>query len=72
LSARQSAWIGSGRITFHEQCRLVLSRELSDYLPNEAVEWEFKRFEGRPMLLAEKFRPEAGFLEHHRGRVFRE
>lgn len=61
----------AGLITFDEQCRLVLSRELCNYLPDEAVRRDFKAFEGRPIVLADKFRPEKAFLEHHRGRVFR-
>jgi predicted restriction endonuclease len=71
LSRTHDAAFDAGLITFDEQCRLVLSRELSDYLPNDAVEREFKAFEGRAMLLADKFRPEEAFLAHHRGRVFR-
>ena len=53
LAQTHDAAFDAGLITFDEQCRLVLSRELRDYLPDRAFEREFKAFEGKPMLLAE-------------------
>jgi predicted restriction endonuclease len=71
LARTHDAAFDSGLITFDEELRLVVSRELKDYLPADAVRRDFASFEGRPMLVAEKLRPEAAFMEHHRQRVFR-
>ena len=71
LARTQDAAFDAGLITFDQDCRLVLSRELRDYLPNDAVEREFKSYEGRSVRVADKFRPDEAFLEHHRTQVFR-
>jgi hypothetical protein len=60
----------AGLITFDDQRRLVLSKRLRDYLPDEAVERHFVAYEGQPLRLPEKFQPDDSFLAAHRQTVF--
>ena len=58
-------------ITFDAEMRLVLSPALKRYLPNPAIESEFLRREGQRLTPPDRFSPDAGFLAHHRDRMFR-
>ena len=60
-----------GLITFDEQMRLVLSPALRSYLPNEALESEFVRREGRTLALPDRFEPAPQFIAYHRSVIFR-
>ena len=50
---------------------MVVSRELREYLPNEALEAEFVAYEGKKIRMPEKFLPEPAFLKAHRRVVFK-
>lgn len=60
-----------GLITLDESYRVVLSKELRDYLPNEALAVEFVAYEARPIRMPEKFPPDPGYLAVHRQTVFK-
>lgn len=60
-----------GLITLDEAYRVVVSRELREYLPNEALEAEFVAYEGKKIRMPEKFLPEPAFLKAHRRVVFK-
>jgi putative restriction endonuclease len=70
LARTHDAAFDAGLITLDEDWRLVLSKRLRDYLPNEAVERNFTAYEGRAIQLPEKFRPEGEFVARHRETVF--
>jgi len=60
-----------GLITLDEAYRVVISRDLRNYLPNEALEVGFVAYECRAIRLPEKFLPEPAYLEEHRRSVFK-
>lgn len=70
LSRLHDAAFDQGLITFDESRRLVLSKRLRDYLPNEAIRVNFSTYEGSALRLPEKFFPEERFLAHHREHTF--
>lgn len=70
LAQTQDAAFDRGLITFDEDFRLVVGSRLKEYLPSEALERNFLAYEGKPMQMPEKFRPEAKFMRQHREEVF--
>lgn len=71
LAQTQDAAFDRGLITIDEDNRLVLSRYLRDFLPNNALQREFCAFAGRPVSLPEKFGPVPEFMTIHRETIFR-
>ncbi|MFW6118753.1 MAG: HNH endonuclease [Planctomycetota bacterium] len=72
LSRLHEAAFDRGLITLDPGLRLVLSKELRDYLPDEALEAEFVRHEGHGIRQPKKFAPKAEFLAAHRENVYRD
>lgn len=70
LSRLHDTAFDEGLITFDEDYRLVLSRRLKDYLPNESLQVNFSSYEGKSLRMPEKFFPEIKFLAHHREHIF--
>ena len=60
-----------GLITLDETYRVVLSKALREYLPNDALESAFVTHEGKSIRMPEKFLPEPAYLEAHRQTVFK-
>lgn len=71
LSRIHDAAFDQGLIGFDEEYRMVLSRELSESTSNEVLSACFRRYEGQPIQLPDRFQPETSFLEYHRNSVFR-
>ncbi|WLD14619.1 HNH endonuclease [Planctellipticum variicoloris] len=71
LSQLHDAAFDRGLVTFDPEWRLVLSRELRDATTNETLNASFVPFEGRPLRLPERFRPESEFVSRHRQEMFR-
>lgn len=59
-----------GLITFDENYRLVLSRYLQEFLPEETLESNFVAYAGTQLRLPEKFQPKSEFLRFHREEIF--
>lgn len=59
-----------GLITFDEDFRLVLSRELRDTQSREALNRHFLHYEGQPLRTPQKFQPNKQFLGIHRETVY--
>ncbi len=70
LSRLHDAAFDQGLITFDLNLCLVLSAKLRDATENPVLNASFIPYEGRPMRLPEKFRPDTRFLERHRAEVF--
>ena len=68
LAAHFDRAFDRGLISFDGKLRLILSRRLKDHLPNEALETEFVRREGQPLLCPDRFAPDSAFMAHHRNR----
>jgi putative restriction endonuclease len=71
LSRLHDAAFDQGLIGFDEDYRMVLSKELSDATTNDVLAACFQRYEGQPIQLPERFRPESTFLASHITSVFR-
>lgn len=71
LSRLHDAAFDRGLVTFDPEWRLVLSRELREATTNETLRASFVPFEGKPLRLPERFRPEREFVSTHRQEVFR-
>lgn len=71
LSRIHDAAFDVGLITFEEDYRLVISKELSDATSNVVLKACFQRYEGKPIVLPERFRPEPQYLLAHRTTIFR-
>jgi len=59
-----------GLITFDENYKLVLSRYLQEFLPEETLERNFVAYAGNQLRLPEKFQPEPNFIRFHREKIF--
>jgi putative restriction endonuclease len=71
LAAHFDRAFDRGLITFDDRMRVILSPILKRYAPNEAIESDFLRREGQPLVLPERFPPQPDFLTYHRNRIFR-
>lgn len=71
LSSLHDAAFDDGLITLDSDCRVVLSRDLTSYFPQKALEDNFIPYEGKKISPTEKLaEPEPAFLEYHRESVF--
>jgi putative restriction endonuclease len=71
LSRLHDGAFDRGLITFDEDYRLVLGRELKSCLPQKTIEDNFTNFEGQRLLLPEKcVAPKQEFLAFHRKEIF--
>ena len=70
LAAHFDRAFDSGLITFDDSARLVVSRRLRDYVPNDALEREFLAREGCPLRSPNRFRPPPELFAYHRDHVF--
>lgn len=72
LSCLHDAAFDDGLITLDKSFRLVLSRRLKAFFPQQALEENFVSFEGHPIRLPDKLaEPDAGFLDYHRTKIFK-
>lgn len=70
LAQTQDAAFDKGLITLDEEYRLVVSPYLREFLPNDSLERNFLDYEGKWILMPEKFPPDSEFMRMHREEVF--
>ncbi len=70
LNALHDAAFDRGLITLDEQFRVVLSERLREQMPRPAFDRHFGRYEGQPIHMPERYRPDTACLNHHRTAVF--
>lgn len=70
LAQTQDAAFDKGLITMDEEYRLVLSPYLREFLPNESLARNFLDYEGKQIVMPEKFPPASEFMQLHREEVF--
>jgi len=70
LAQTQDAAFDKGLITLDEDYRLVISPYLREFLPNDSLARNFLDYEGKQIVMPEKFPPEAEFMQMHREEVF--
>ncbi|EEF58514.1 HNH endonuclease [Pedosphaera parvula] len=72
LSSIHDAAFDSGLVTFDDNLRLTLSKELEKYFPQEALEKNFAAYQGKTICQPEKLsEPNREFLKYHRTEVFK-
>lgn len=60
-----------GLVTFDDDLRLVMSATLREVTTNEFHREAFTRFEGKPLKMPERFRPDPVALAYHRENCFK-
>ncbi len=71
LNALHDAAFDRGLMTFDEECRVVLSKNLIELMPRTAFETHFERYVGEKLRLPSRFAPAAECLAYHRETIFR-
>ena len=66
LARTQDAAFDRHLITLDADLRLVVSKTIRDHFSNATVRENFGRYEGKKILLPERFLPDPAFLEIHR------
>jgi len=70
LAQTQDAAFDKGLITLDEDYRLVISPYLREFLPNDSLTRNFLDYEGKQIVMPEKFPPDEGLMQMHREEVF--
>ena len=71
LNALHDKAFDRGLITLSHDYRIVISRELSECtMDNETYSW-FHSYEGKQIVLPNKFLPDKNFIEYHNDVIFR-
>ena len=66
LSATYDAAFDKHLISFDENYRMVVSKEIKEYYTNEVVREYFEKFEGKKISMPKMFLPSQKLLERHR------
>lgn len=66
----QDAAFDKGLITLDEDYRLVISPYLRAFLPNDSLTRNSLDYEGKQIVMPEKFPPDVVFIQMHREEVF--
>lgn len=66
LSATYDAAFDKHLISFDEDYRMIVSKEIKDYYTNDVTKEYFEKFEGKRMILPKLFLPSQKLLEKHR------
>ena len=66
LSATYDAAFDKHLISFDEDYRMIVSKEIKEYYTNETTKEYFSDFEGKPIILPMRFMPSQKLLEKHR------
>lgn len=66
LSATYDAAFDKHLISFDDDYRMIVSKEIKDYYTNEVANEYFGKYEGKSIILPERFMPSKKLLEKHR------
>ena len=69
LSATYDAAFDRHLISFDENCRMIFSPVLKEFYDNKAFQTQFRAFEGQPISMPGRFRPDPAFLSKHREKM---
>ncbi|MGD1907330.1 MAG: HNH endonuclease [Leptolyngbyaceae cyanobacterium] len=70
LARTHDAAFDQGLITFDGSNKLLLSRRLQDFLPEETLERNFIAYANKQLRLPKKFQPNSEFIRFHRENIF--
>lgn len=71
LAAHFDRAFDRGLIAFDRGSRLMISPALKRYGLNPAIQAEFLRREGTPLICPDRFPPDAEFLTYHRNQIYK-
>jgi hypothetical protein len=57
-------------MTVDEEYKIIFSPSVLSCAPQEVAQIFFHAYEGKPLLLPDRFTPEQHFFEHHRNSIF--
>lgn len=66
LSATYDAAFDKHLISFDDNYRMILSKEIKDYFTNEVTKQYFEKYEGKQIALPSQYQPSKTLLERHR------
>ena len=66
LSATYDAAFDNHLISFDDDYRMIVSKEIKDYYTNDVTKEYFERYEGKSMILPSLYMPSKKLLEKHR------
>ena len=66
LSATYDAAFDKHLISFDDDYRMIVSKDIKDYYTNDITKEYFKKFEGKQILLPSRYLPNKKLLEKHR------
>jgi len=66
LSATYDAAFDKHLISFDEDYRMIVSREVKDYYTNDTTKYYFEKFEGHQLSIPKLFLPSKALMEKHR------
>lgn len=66
LSATYDAAFDKHLISFDDEYRMIVSKEIKEYYTNETTKEYFENFEGKQIILPERFLPSKQLLAKHR------
>ena len=66
LSATYDAAFDKHLISFDDDYRMILSKEIKDYFTNEVAKQYFEKYEGKQIALPSQYLPSKTLLERHR------
>lgn len=71
LSATYDAAFDQHLISFDDNYRMIISKEIRDYYTNETTREYFEKYEGKKLLLPNRYMPSKTLLEKHRELLIR-
>ena len=66
LSATYDAAFDKHLISFDDDYRMIVSKEIKDYFTNEVTKQYFEKYEGKQIALPSQYLPSKRLLERHR------
>jgi putative restriction endonuclease len=70
LSSLYDRAFDAGLMTVDEEYRIIFSSSVLSCAPQEVANVFFRRYEGKQLLLPDRFTPEQQFFEYHRNSIF--
>ena len=71
LSRLHDGAFDQGLISVDSEYRLIVSKDLAEQFDNSVIKGSFQSFEGKPISMPSRFRPDAKLLQIHRETIFR-
>jgi putative restriction endonuclease len=70
LNALHDKAFDSGLISVDEEYRIIVSQRVKELYVHSVISESFAKYDGRKMLMPQRFVPEAAFLKYHLENIF--